>query len=102
LRQLDSAVSYDSVNGKIAITVKFKASRFGTLDDRVEITYPPEIAISNTDIDYEVTIAGQSIAASPTFPAANVLRITPFAGALVQPETFVTMTIPWPRTAVST
>jgi hypothetical protein len=85
LRQLSSVVSYDTVTGKVAIRLKFKASRNGTLDDRVVITYPAQVVISTTASDYTVTISDVLISASPTFPSANVLQITPFAGPLIQP-----------------
>ena len=78
-------VSYDTVTGLIAIRLKFKVSRNGTLNDRVVITYPAQVTISTTASDYAVTIADVPISASPTFPSANVLQITPFAGPLIQP-----------------
>ena len=69
----------------VAIRIKFKASRNGTLDDRVMVTYPSQIAISTTVSDYLVTISGILIDSSPTFPGGNVLQITPFGAAIVQP-----------------
>ncbi len=85
LRQLEGVISYDTTTGMAAIRLKFKVSRKGMLDDRVLITYPSQLAISTTASDYTVTIAGLSISASPTFPSANVLQITPFEGLLDGP-----------------